>query len=198
MIERYRPDSAQKAVAHPGQFKKGMKRLPGAGRTKGTTNKSTKLIRDAITGAGAELGMLEPIYRYREERKALPGPGIRYKTVRVRTDEVIGWKPSGKGGLQGYLIWLGCNHPQAYSQLLGKVLPMQINAKVEHRDTVVTKFETVDFSKMSLAEKLSAMREMTGLTQPLPEAKKLPRPGEPSDNEYVEGEFEEIPREAAE
>lgn len=197
MVERYTPKSgvtsASKSEDRPGRFKKGMKRLPGAGRTKGTTNKNTKLIRDAITGSGAELGMLEPIYRYKEERKALPGPGIRYKTVRVRTDEVIGWKPTGKGGLQGYLVWLGCNQPVAYAGLIGKVLPMQINAKVDHTETVVTKFEKVDFSKMSLAEKLSAMREMTGLTKALPEAKKLPSP-----DQYEEGEFDEVPREAAE
>lgn len=192
MVERFQ---ASQAVALPkGRFQKGMKRLPGAGRSKGSINRNNRLIKDAITGAGEKLGMLEPIYRYRDEtiRTKRRGKKDLIKVVRIKTDEVIGWKPTGAGGTEGYLIWLGCNHPQAYAQLMARVLPLQINAKVERTETVISKFESIDPSRMTLEERMAAMREMIGLTEVRPEpVKQLTGPIE-------DGEFTEIPGEAAE
>ena len=197
MVERFRATATAESLSkrtgdRPGRFKKGMQRMPNAGRTKGVPNKSTRLIKDAITGAGAELGMLEPIYRYKEVSEKV---GNRTRTIRVKTDEVVGWKPTGKGGLQGYLIWLGANHPQSFSSLLSRVLPLQINAKVEKTETVTTKFEKLDTKSMTLAEKMATLGEMLSLTQPRPEVAKLPKPGE---EQYEEGEYEDVPAEAAE
>ena len=39
---------------------------------------------------------------------------------------------SGEGGITGYLVWLGKNNPAAYAPLLARVLPLQVNQKVEH------------------------------------------------------------------
>jgi hypothetical protein len=203
MVERYSNSSASVARREnprPQAFKKGMPRPPNAGRKPGTINKRTRLIKDAITGAGEKLGMLEPIYRYREERQKVgSGRNARVKVVRVRTDEVIGWKPTGKGGTEGYLIWLGCNHPQAYAALMARVLPLQINAKVSTPETISSKFSSVNIKAMTLAEKMSAMSEMLSMTQPLSDAPALPAP---DDSNIVDGEFTEVEdasyREAAE
>lgn len=160
----------------PTAFKKGDPKLPNAGRVKGTPNKTTALIKDAITGAAEQLGTLEPIYRGKGERKV-----------------IIGWKPTGKGGTTGYLVWLGCNHPTAFATLMGKMLPMQINATVKRDQTVADRFADVDLSKMPLAEKMAAFREMITLTRPMPvdQPKELAGP-------VVDGVFSEVPREAAE
>jgi hypothetical protein len=202
MVERY-TISGSLRKPNPAAFKKGMPRAPEAGRKKGVQNKRTRLIKDAITGAGEKLGMLEPIYRYREERRTTGrGRNTEVKYVRVKTDEIIGWKPTGRGGTEGYLIWLGCNHPQAYATLIARVLPLQINAKVSTPETIPTKFDKVDIKSMTLAEKMAAMSDMLSMTQPLPDTKALPAPDDaPDDSNIVDGEFTEVEgsyREAAE
>lgn len=171
MVERYRIRKAPSTA-----FKKGM-RTPGAGRVAGVPNKRTKFLKDAISGAAEQLGMLKPVYR---------------KTFNGRpTDVVIGWEPSGKGGTQGYLVWLGCHYPQAYTQLLSRILPLQINAQVKSEMTVTGKFADMDFSKLTLPEKNAALREMISLTKPLPEKpKELAAPN--PDQQVTDGEFEEV------
>lgn len=175
MIQRYRPGSRP---VPPTAFKKGQPRPENAGRKKGQLNKTTKLIKDAISGAGEQLGFLEPIYRYREEKRG-------NARVRVRTDEVIGWKPTGKGGTEGYLVWLGCNHPKAFASLMGRTLPLQIDANVNNNTTVTERFGDVQLSRMSLQEKMAAMREMIGLTKSI-------APAGPQKLPVVEGEFTEV------
>lgn len=82
----------------------------GAGRPKGSPNRTSTLLRDAILMAA----------------------------------EAAGEDEQGKGGLMGYCAFLAKNEPRAFASLLGRVLPMQINANVtaadltkEHRDAVV-------------------------------------------------------------
>ncbi|MBO4228139.1 hypothetical protein [Bradyrhizobium neotropicale] len=36
----------------------------------------------------------------------------------------------GTGGLTGYLFWLAGSHPKAFSGLLAKLLPLQVNGNV--------------------------------------------------------------------
>jgi hypothetical protein len=36
---------------------------------------------------------------------------------------------TGVDGMQGYLEWLGLNHPRTFAVLLGRVLPTQLNIK---------------------------------------------------------------------
>ena len=57
-------------------------------------------------------------------------------------------------------------------------------------------FEKLDYSNMTLEEKMATMNEMLSLTQP----RALPKPSEKAQDQgqYVEGQFTEIPREAAE
>ena len=74
---------------------KGSPKTPGSGRKKGTPNKTTQLLKDAVLNAAAVRG------------------------------EQIG-SPKGTSGLEKYLVWLSKDHPQAFSSLLGRVLPMQV------------------------------------------------------------------------
>jgi hypothetical protein len=159
MVERYKPNVALRDGRTPG-FKKG--NTYGKGRKKGIPNRVSGLVKDWLAGASGELGFLEPVWRM------APNPrntaDRRYPDIKV---EVIGWRP-GEGGGQGFLVWLGCNHPTAFAQLLGRVMPLQINATATIEQTVTTKFSDADISGMSLTEKLAAFRELIGMTRALP------------------------------
>lgn len=70
------------------------------GRKKGTPNKSTKALKDAILLAA----------------------------------EAEGMDGRGTDGLLGYLRRVAQEDIKAYSALLGRVLPLQVNADVTHRE----------------------------------------------------------------
>lgn len=143
-------------------YKKGQKPPPGAGRKKGTPNRTSGLIKDAISGACEKLGMLAPIY-YR-------------RTDGTLSTRIIGWKPTGEGGAQGYMIWLGCNYPSAFAALIGRTIPLQLNANANINATVTEKYADADIAKMTLEEKLAAFRDAIGMTKALPvESTNTPR-----------------------
>ena len=48
----------------------------------------------------------------------------------------------GKGGELGYLEWLARNHPGVFGSLYGKLIPFDVNAKVEEKPVV--RYETVE------------------------------------------------------
>jgi hypothetical protein len=183
MVQRYRPepDEPGKRQIANAPFQKGMTKT--GGRQKGTPNKNTALIRDAICGAAEALGRLRPVYRYQELKTTRRG---RVEITRRRTDEIIGWEATGEGGTQGYLEWMGVNYPKAFATLMGRTLPLQINAAIKpvQEQSVADKFGKVDIRKMTLAEKMSAMRDMIGSTQALP----APNPND----QIIEGQFSEI------
>lgn len=158
MVERYKTAALVKSnlpEKRKGGFQPGAPRPDGAGRTKGKPNKTTTFIKDAISGACEKLGELEPIWKY-------TGKG-QYR----RKDKIIGWKPTGKGGSMGYMIWLGCNYPTAFASLVGKMIPLQVNASGSVDLTIPQRFSDVQIEAMPLAEKMAVMREMIGLTKPL-------------------------------
>ena len=49
--------------------------------------------------------------------------------------EQIG-SPKGTSGLEKYLVWLSKEHPQAFSSLLGRVLPMQVGGTSDDDDDI--------------------------------------------------------------
>jgi hypothetical protein len=184
-VPRYKSDPAKPKKLPSNLFQKGQPRAEGAGRKKGQQNATTKLLKTAISGSAEKLGMLEPIYRTRKVKN-------RYgRMVTENTDEVIGWQPSGKGGTEGFLVWLGCHYPRSYAVLLGRLLPLQVNAKVDGNVTVTERFEGTDIKSLTLGEKMAMMKEIIGLTKPLA----LPNPND--DDGVVDGEYEEL-SEAAE
>jgi hypothetical protein len=171
MVKRYTSVALKEAKPNP-PVKKGFQpgNAQGKGRPKGAPNKTTGLIKDAISGACERLGELEPIWQTRTYK--FEGRKITEKI------KIIGWKPTGKGGAMGYMIWLGCNYPTAFAALVGRMLPMQVNATGSLDLTVAQRFSDVEIVSMPLSEKMALMSEMIGMTKPLaaPEPKQT-QPG---------------------
>lgn len=70
----------------------GDKNGPKPGRPKGSPNKTTALVKEAI----------------------------------IKAAEAVGNPASGEGGLVGYCEFLARDEPKAFAQLIGKVLPLQV------------------------------------------------------------------------
>lgn len=86
---------------------KGRPKPSNSGRKKGTPNKNTKLLKDAILAASELAGI-----------------------------EVCG-KKSGVDGSVEYLKFLAVNHPPAFAGLLGKVLPTQITGDPDNPVSII-------------------------------------------------------------
>jgi hypothetical protein len=56
----------------------------------------------------------------------------------------------GKDGELGYLEWLARNHPSVFGTLYGKLIPLDINAKVEEKPVV--RYETVEERRAAMIE----------------------------------------------
>jgi hypothetical protein len=108
MVERVRIHGDLTNAKGGPLFAKGNEANKG-GRPKGVPNKLTTLLKDAIVKAAEELGEMQPVGRN----------GHRV------------WK-RGKGGLLGYLTWLGANEPRAFATLLGKVIPLHVIGELNH------------------------------------------------------------------
>ena len=103
--------------------KKGSPKTPGSGRKKGTVNKSTQLLKDAVLRAAELAG--DSIGAY--EHKLAGKKGV-YKRV---------------DGLVYYLKRQARDNPGPFMSLLGKVLPMQIGGTTDEGDgiNITVKFE---------------------------------------------------------
>ena len=51
------------------------------------------------------------------------------KDATLLAAESLGEDMNGKGGLEGYLRFLGKNEPKSFAVLLGKVLPLQVTGQ---------------------------------------------------------------------
>ena len=81
-----------------------------------------------------------------------------------------------KGGMTGYLVWLGKNNPAAYATLLARVLPLQVNQRVEHAPKVI--YTTVEEARAALiARRIDPDVLERAMMPPFPLPKPLPRPG---------------------
>jgi hypothetical protein len=76
-----------------------------SGREKGSHNKTTRILKEAMLLAAAQLGDLSGI-----AREDLPTPNIE----------------TGKDELVGYLRWAGKCEPRSFLNILGKLLPLQV------------------------------------------------------------------------
>jgi hypothetical protein len=104
----------------PGKpFKEGDPRPSGAGRRPGQPNYVTKNLRDLILQAAEEVGFVKRIEKFDAEGKS------------------IGFEPvsTGDEGMKGYLKWAAVYQPARFLAMLTRILPMQINAKTERRDS---------------------------------------------------------------
>jgi hypothetical protein len=57
----------------------------------------------------------------------------------------------GKDGEPGYLRWLAANHPGYFAQLYGKIIPLEMNAKIEEKPIV--RYETVEERRQAMIDK---------------------------------------------
>jgi len=95
-------------------FKKGEPRPEKAGRKKGTPNKRTRLLKDAIMAAAEIVGHV----RWEEHQNA---KGQRF--LRRIVD--------GQDGLEGYMQFLAIEHPSSFTSLLRAVLPYHISGTLK-------------------------------------------------------------------
>ena len=143
------------------RFKKGESRSAGAGRKAGVPNKTTQDLKEAILNSAEQLGYLKEV----PILNAAGMPSGRFDLVH-----------SGEGGITGYLVWLGKNNPAAYAPLLGRVLPLQVNQRIEGPPKVV--YTTVDEARARLIARGIDPEVLEKAMMPkFPLPKSLPRPG---------------------
>jgi hypothetical protein len=65
------------------------------------------------------------------------------KDAIVGAAEALGSDGRGKGGLQGYLEFLGRKDPKTFGMLLRAAMPMQINATVRQPDVILTREQLI-------------------------------------------------------
>ena len=90
-------------------------KIEGSGRKKGSENKVTKVVKDAILEAATQAGAAIVQERYGNKEDVDP---------RFIED-------AKKQGMVYYLLKQAEENPQSFNNLLGRVLPYQVNQEVE-------------------------------------------------------------------
>lgn len=121
------------------------------GRLPGQPNKMTRLLKDAIILAGAEVGDVEMYLR------SLLDP----------TDEAyVESTPEERGQLVGYLKWLAINEPKSYTGLLGRLVPQQVSLTADD-DKPAEKFTTQEAVAAELIKRGLPTSPIFGAYKPL-------------------------------
>jgi hypothetical protein len=100
------------------KFRKGETRPINAGRRAGSANKTTSLLKEAVLLAAELEGDISLQH-------------LKKTALYAESEE----EAAKRGGLVGYLRFLARKHPQAFTTLLGKVLPLQV--RVEARTETI-------------------------------------------------------------
>jgi hypothetical protein len=103
------------------KFQKGDKR---AGRPLGLANVISRDIKTIIRKAAEEVGFIRRVPELEAEGNPTGRTELKF----------------GKDGEAGYLRWLAANHPGVFGALYGRLIPLDINAKVEEKKVV--RYET--------------------------------------------------------
>jgi len=99
-------------------------------------------------------GDVPPPNPHGHSRKGVPNKTTRIlKEAILLAAEQVGEDGKGHDGLTGYLRMLAVKEPRAFSNLLQRVLPLQVNARIAVEDMLRDKYE-------SFAEAAKAMREL--------------------------------------
>jgi hypothetical protein len=128
------------------KFQKGNK---VAGRKAGQPNLVTRDIKTLIRGAAEAVGFIERIAILDAEGAPTGRYEMRY----------------GKDGEAGYLKWLAVNHSGYFSALYGRLMPTELNQKVETSVRPVVRYETAAERRQAMIDKgwspdvLDAMEE---------------------------------------
>lgn len=168
-MERYKPNTKpDKRPKQPDKSGRSQNRTLARARQKGDPK---------IAGSGRKKGTPNKV------------PALLREAV-VMAARLEGSNRKGKGELVGFLRMASRTHKGNFLTLLGRVLPLQVNASIQGELTITEKFKGQDIKSMSLEEKIAAMRDMLNMTKPLQPA--LPAP---DDDSVTEGEFIEVSEE---
>jgi hypothetical protein len=113
------------------RFQKGNKL---SGRKPGQPNLVSRDIKVLIREAAAEVGFMERVPVLDSEDKPTGQMEMRY----------------GRDGEAGYLRWLAINHPGHYAALYGRLIPLEVDAKIEEKPVV--RYETVEERRKAMIE----------------------------------------------
>lgn len=105
-----------------GKFKKGKKRPPQAGRRRGSPNRTTGLLKEAVLLAAE----LEGDVTLQE-----------FKTA-AQLHRESDHEAAKRGGLVGYLRYVARAYPQSFVTLLNCVLPLQVRVDARSQTVVRT------------------------------------------------------------
>ena len=117
------------------RFQKGHAGVAGAGRPRGTTNILTTNIKTLLREAAEEVGFIQRVPVLDEAGK----PTGRYE------------QKYGTDGEKGYFRWLAINHPGCYTALYGRLIPLEVDAKIEEKPVV--RYETVEERRAAMIAK---------------------------------------------
>lgn len=95
------------------KFKKGQKRSPKAGRRRGSQNRTTGILKEAVLLA-AELEGDVSLQQF-----------TTTTALHRESDEAA----AKRGGLVGYLRYVAREHPPSFVTLLNRVLPLQVQSR---------------------------------------------------------------------
>jgi hypothetical protein len=116
------------------RFKKGHVGVAGPGRPAGAINVISRDIK-TISKAAEEVGYIRRVPVLDAEGKPTGQTEIKY----------------GEGGELGYMKWLAEHHPGPYAMLYGKLIPLDVNAKVEEK--TIVHYETVEERRAAMIAK---------------------------------------------
>ena len=117
------------------------------GERRGGRQAGTRDLRTLVREAAEETGLIERVPVLDKEGKPTGRYEFRY----------------GAEGEKGYLKWVARNHPGHFMALYGKLIPLDVNAKVEEKPVV--RYETVEERRAAMIAKgwapsvLAAMEE---------------------------------------
>ena len=104
------------------KFKKGQKRSPKAGRRRGSQNRTTGILKEAVLLA-AELEGDVSLQQF-----------TTTTALHRESDEAA----AKRGGLVGYLRYVAREHPPSFVTLLNRVLPLQVRVDARSQTVVRT------------------------------------------------------------
>jgi hypothetical protein len=105
------------------------------GERRGGRQAGTRDLRTLVREAAEETGLIERVPVLDKEGKPTGRYEFRY----------------GAEGEKGYLKWVARNHPGHFMALYGKLLPLEVNQKVEEK--AVVRYETVEERRAAMLAK---------------------------------------------
>ena len=145
------------------------------GERRGGRQAGTRDLRTLVREAAEETGFIERVPVLDKEGKPTGGYEFRY----------------GAEGEKGYLKWVARNHPGHFMALYGKLLPLEVNQKVEEEPVV--HYETLEERRAAMIAKGWAPSAVAALEEAMqPKFLRDMRAAEEERMKVVEGVVDEV------